>query len=178
MELNKRLNSYGYGVPVNGQLVELDGPEFANTYRTMTPSEFEKYKGGVCWDYARYQHMYLRFRGIINQNFYIELHDKMSSTHTFTVVIMDGYGIYIESSFRKIQGVYISTSLECIVSYILKNMTDRVSDFELREYKDPRSGRTTLEFMNWCIHRGKPIQIKYVNTRTIDRGDYKEIVEV
>lgn len=172
------MNSYGYGVPVNGQLVELDGPEFANAYRTMTPSEFEKYKGGVCWDYARYQHMYLRFRGIINQNFYIELHDKMSSTHTFTVVIMDGYGIYIESSFRKIQGVYISTSLDCIVCYILKNMTDHVSDFELREYKDPRSGRTTLEFMNWCIHRGKPIHIKYVETRTIDHGDYKEIVEV
>ena len=85
---------------------------------------------------------------------------------------------YIESSFLKIQGVYISTSLDCIVSYILKNMTDHVSDFELREYEDPRSGRTTLEFMDWCIHRGKPIRIKYVETRTIDRGEYKEIVEV
>ena len=178
MDLNKRLNSYGYGVPVNGQLVELDGPEFANAYRTMSVPEFEKYKGGVCWDYARYQHMYLQYRGIRNQNFYIELHDKMSSTHTFTVVMMDGFGIYIESSFRKIQGVYISTSLDYIVSYILKNMTDHVSDFELREYKDPRSGRTTLEFMDWCIHRGKPIRIKYVETRTIDRGEYKEIVEV
>lgn len=144
----------------------------------MSASAFEKYKGGVCWDYARYQHMYLQYRGIINQNFYIELHDKMSSTHTFTVAMINDFGIYIESSFRKIQGVYISASLDYIVSYILKNMTDHVSDFELREYKDPSSGRTTLQFMDWCIHRGKPIHIKYVKTRTIDRGDYKEIVEV
>lgn len=102
----------------------------------------------------------------------------MSSTHTFTVAMLDGMGLYLESSFLKIQGIYISTSLDYIVSYILKNMTDHVTDFELREYKDPRSGRTTLEFMDWCMHKGKPIHMKYINTRLIDHGDFKEIVEV
>ena len=178
IKVNKRLNTYGYGVPVDEKLIELEGPAFANAYRTMSVSEFEKYKGGVCWDYNMYQYIHLRSHGIRSYNFYIELHDPMSSTHTFTVVPTHNCYIYIESSYLKIQGVYVSGSLDAIISFVLSHMNPDHKAYAVRGYKIPTSGKTTLQFMDWCFWNGKEVKFDYVKTRTIGRGDYKEIVEV
>ena len=175
-ELNNKLNSFGYGALVNGHIEDLQGIDFANAYRTLSCKEFAKYKGGVCWDYARYQKNYLTHCGIPAENYYIELHDAMSSTHTFTIVKSDGRYIYLESSFQKIQGVYESSDLNSIISFILLSMKcDRNRKYDIRKFKDPKSGLTTLEYMDYVINHGQPVSIHYVNTEIIHHDDMNEI---
>ncbi|MCK9198719.1 MAG: hypothetical protein M0P49_03870, partial [Bacilli bacterium] len=108
IKLNKKLNEYEYGFIVDGKITD-DFENFWRDYRTISPKDFEKNKGGVCWDYVEYQNTQLTKMGLSCFTYYIELNDKMSSTHTFTVISADKI-IYIESAYGKIQGVWEARS--------------------------------------------------------------------
>ena len=176
--LHHRLNKFGYGVVKDGHLVDIkDGPTFANLYRTMSCKEFIQYQGGICWDYARFQHHYLRHLGLPAENYYIEINDANSSTHTFTVIPVDGKYIYLESSFLRIQGVYVGESLDVILQFILQAMgfDPRKNKVLVRSYDDPKSGLTTFQFMDYCLKKGSERLFSYnVDAIVVNRnGDLR-----
>ena len=176
--LHHRLNKFGYGVVKDGHLADIkDGPTFANLYRTMSCKEFIQYQGGICWDYARFQHHYLRHLGLPAENYYIEINDTNSSTHTFTVIPVDGKYIYLESSFLRIQGVYVAESLDVILHFILQAMgfDPRKNKVLVRSYDDPKSGLTTFQFMDYCLKKGSKRLFSYnVDAIVVNRnGDLR-----
>ncbi|MCK9199382.1 MAG: GNAT family N-acetyltransferase, partial [Bacilli bacterium] len=96
---------------------------------------------------------------------YIELNDKMSSTHTFTVISADKI-IYIESAYGKIQGVWEARSLQDIFNFILKNMFEddgKQSTFQIYQFESPinKYGMNTLQYMDYIKKNGKKINHKY-----------------
>ena len=155
-KLNSFLNSFRYGVPYNGHiLIPDDAEEFTNVYHYLSPKEFLKYRCGVCWDYTAFQSEELRKHHANYTNFYVELgNPKSPDTHTFTVVKIGDKYIYIESSFKMIQGVYVSSNLTDIIDYVIYNMAKYsiYKDFEkivvvVRAYKDNRNyGENSIEF--------------------------------
>lgn len=162
--LHHKLNKFGYGVVKDGRLADIkDGPTFANLYRTMSCKEFVQYQGGICWDYARFQQHYLKHLGLPAENYYLEINDANSSTHTFTVIPIDGKYIYLESSFLRIQGVYIGENLDVIIQFILQamNFDPRKNKVFVRSYDDPKPGLTTLQFMDYCMKKGSERLFSY-----------------
>ena len=176
--LHHKLNKFGYGVVKEGHLVDIkDGPTFTNLYRTMSCKEFVQYQGGICWDYARFQHHYLKHLGLPAENYYLEINDVNSSTHTFTVIPIDGKYIYLESSFLRIRGIYIGENLDVIIQFILQAMQfdPRKNKVFVRSYDDPKSGLTTLQFMNYCMKKGSERLFSYnVDSIVVNRnGDLR-----
>lgn len=176
--LHHKLNKFGYGVVKDGHLADIkDGPTFANLYRTMSCKEFVQYQGGICWDYARFQHHYLKHLGLPAENYYLEINDDNSSTHTFTVIPIDGKYIYLESSFLRIQGVYIGENLDVVIQFILQamNFDPRKNKVFVRSYDDPKPGLTTLQFMNYCMKKGSERLFSYsVDAIVVNRnGDLR-----
>lgn len=154
IKLNTALNKFGYGY-VNKDTEELEEPkvptDWGKNYHYLSPEEFERVKGGVCWDYAEYQYRVLRKAGYQVINFYIELSNY--DTHTFTVVKSDNYYIYLESSYQTMQGVYVANHVADIFNTILNNMVKKYGEktftYEIRSYAGyDNYGCSSLEFMD------------------------------
>lgn len=63
IDLNKKLNSFNYGVLVDGKIYKnLDNVPW-NKYKTLTIEEMDKYKVGICWDFVNYQHEKFKSNG-------------------------------------------------------------------------------------------------------------------
>ena len=124
IQLHKRLNQFQYGVEVDGEIIDYENPrDFFNHYHYLSPEEFFRTKGGVCWDFAEAQYRFIKKLGFSNAiNIYIELLDGDHDTHTFTLIKLKDRYIYIESSFEKIRGVYYSTHMKPIIDFVLNAM--------------------------------------------------------
>lgn len=154
IKLNVALNKFGYGY-VNKDTGKLEEPkvptDWGKNYHYLSPEEFERVRGGVCWDYAEYQYRVLRKAGYQVINFYIELSNY--DTHTFTVVKSDNFYIYLESSYQIMQGVYVTNHVADIFNAILNNMVKKYGEktftYEIRSYAGyDNYGCSSLEFMD------------------------------
>ena len=124
VQLNRTLNDFNYGVPdkKREKLIEPDDETFYQLYRYMSPREFLKYKGGVCWDYVSYQSDVLTRKGIKFSNIYIELLTDWRPTHTFTIAEFGYNYLYIESSYKRIANIYIANEFMAIFNFVLFHM--------------------------------------------------------
>jgi len=168
-DFNDRLNTFDYGIIHRGKnIVDPSDEEFEKKYKTIKPANFFKHKIGVCWDYTSAE------KSVFDNNFkdvewaktyYIELSDKISSTHTFLVYKKDGKFHYFESSYQKHQGIHEFGSLTAVFDFVLRNMFKDVggkNDFEIYEYDVNNTfNMKTLQFMNHVINTGKKIEHKY-----------------
>ena len=108
IDLLKRLNSYDYGYIKDGKKV--NGMEnFFNDYRSLTISEFERYKIGVCWDYVHYEANWFKKHGYKCDTFYVQVQDEAGDcpSHTYLVFYLSDSDkvYYFESSWGKYSGI-------------------------------------------------------------------------
>lgn len=163
VKLNKLLNKFGYGYVdrETGKIKDIDDDyEFSKLYHYLSPEEFEKSKGGMCYDYAEYQYWVLRKSGYNVINFYIELQNY--NTHTFTVVKFNDFYVYLESSFAMIKGIYISKHIQDIFNFVLNAMVEYVNSMNIQYviHSYPGYGNygcDVLTFMNHMIKEEKLI---------------------
>lgn len=106
--LLKQLNSYDYGYVKNGKPVK-GMNNFFEDYKSLSISEFEKYKIGVCWDYVHYEADWFKKHKYRYETFYIQVQDKDNDcpSHTYLVFYLPGSTTpyYFESSWGKYQGI-------------------------------------------------------------------------
>lgn len=160
--LYKQLSEYQYGIVVNGVVLTGDKINF-DLYKGLTVKQFEYYKAGVCWDFARYQEYYLKkYYGWV-QNFYFILDKKPDyPTHTITVFMINGGFYYIEASWEKYKGIYRSDSLQGILTTVLQRMKEfynckKSIQYEIRRYTDNGNlaGMNVEQFMSYMNRRPK-----------------------
>ena len=179
-----QIKDYQYGF-MNGEKFTTNTDDMSN-YKLSSPNEFAKNKGGVCWDYAEFQLCRLQALGFSPCNYYIELSDKMSTTHTFTVIPIH-YGtsthyVYIEVSFERIKGLYIADSLDSIFDFVLTAMFE--SSGEKREFviykylpDIKRYGMNPLQFMNSITDKkSNIIKHQYSSSFSITSVLYKDML--
>ena len=123
-DMVRDLKRYAYGIPVNGKVQNVPSSEyFDKHYRLLSPDEFEKYGGGVCWDYVEFMEGYLDAYGYSCKKYYISTDTKDGDTHTF-ITVDDGKGglLYPESSFKLIEGLHKVKNVEEAIKMIASKM--------------------------------------------------------
>ena len=107
------LGSYKYGIPENGKIVGGSEHDYDTKWKLQSPEEFEKNKGGICFDYVEFEEGYLDAYGIKCKKYFMSTDLPGNDTHTF-ILVDDGKGgfIYPESSFEKVAGTHEVKSVE------------------------------------------------------------------
>lgn len=107
------LSDYKYGIPENGQIVSGSEHDYDTKWKLQSPEEFEKNRGGICYDYVEFEEGYLDAYGIKCKKYYMSTNLPGNDTHTF-ILVEDGKGgyIYPESSFKDAEGVHEVKSIE------------------------------------------------------------------
>lgn len=184
IKLNKALNKFGSGFvdKETGKLNNNMEADWEHEYHYLSPEEFERAKGGVCWDYAEYQFRVLKKSGYDVINFYLEFNDPMSCNHAFTVVKFRGFYIYMESSYKKIAGIYVTKHVCDIFTYILNsimlNYNLKNVNYVIHSYPGyDNYGCDVYTFMNHMVNEEKLIAKGYINHQLTTPGDLRRIDE-
>lgn len=142
IQLNSDLNDYQYGVLLKNKRIvtDLSSINFGKEYRTLTISEFEKYKVGVCWDFANYEYYWFRKHGYQCKAYFCQLDNgKDCPTHTFIVFKLkrDPNYYHFESSWGSQQGIHSYKSMDDLYKSINKKMIDEYgkAPFCIYEYE-------------------------------------------
>jgi len=152
-----------YGIPVNGKLKSVPTPEyFDKHWHLLSPKEFLKYKGGICYDYTIFGANYLNERNINYNQYYLYTDMPNEDTHTFITVPYRNKFIYIEGAFKyladKINGMKIFDTEEQIFKFITKYMFKANDNMKLNSFNyyvfkfidRPPYGCNALEFTEYC----------------------------
>lgn len=194
-ELYDRWSNFGYGIPINGNLVFVPSAEyFEKNYRFLSPDDFEKYGGGVCWDFVEWGAKFLRSKGIQFHQYYLQTDTPPNyDTHTFIICHCGDKFVYPECAFSLIasdlNGVGTFNSLPEIYNYIASKMfecngnRERFKEFKfsVQEYtQTPNYGCTCKEYTNFMkeharlVFKGVAHPIDHVNGQDTLISKYQE----
>jgi hypothetical protein len=165
IRFNQELNMYEYIIPNNGNpIIEIKREDFDNYYRMLSPQEFNKYKGGVCWDYVTYEAYYFKrnFPDIKFKSYYhigVDT-DGSTPTHTFIVFKYGNKFYWFESSWKPKRGVYEFNTEKDALNYIIYNLNkdagSRITKSFLIEYNaldNKLYGMNGAEYMTYMEKR-------------------------
>ena len=126
LKLNDRLNDYEYMIQNNGTpITHIKSDDFVKYYILLSPNEFEKYKGGICWDYVAYEAMYFRakYPNIKFETYYQVIDNRNDNpTHTFLIFEFDKKWYWFESSWKPNCGVYGFDNKSDCIEYIMQKL--------------------------------------------------------
>ena len=172
LKLNDRLNNYEYMVPNNGNpITHIKNDDFVKYYILLSPNEFEKYKGGVCWDYVEYEAMYFRakYPNIKFETYYQVIDNRNDNpTHTFLIFEFDNKWYWFESSWKTNCGVYGFDNKNDCIEYIMqklrlpgKNYGTYICKFDATDAT--MYGMNSIGYMNYMSFMIKPY--KFTNKK-------------
>ena len=154
-ELNKVLNKFDYGFISKGKKVKS-----VKEYRSLSPSEFIKYKCGICWDYCTYEDYWFKKHGY-SYKLYFMVTNNATATHTF-LVYKDNNSVNIfESSWSSNKGIHEFKSYSDAYTDYFKRFKEKYKSdkYVLYEYKQPsKNGLTDEEFLDHIFEFGKIIK--------------------
>lgn len=174
MNLNTKLNLYEYGLPINGVITDVTSADYYDkNYKSLSPKEFDTYKGGICWDYVRYQDAYLTKKRVRHVNYFI-IDPHTFQTHTITISKINKKYYYIESSFKKYCGVYESNNVKNIFSFVTHNMKiSNYNIFRITEFpKDHTPSNMYIRFMtdlSKMVLQGNTKNLKYIKLKNLQK---------
>lgn len=122
---NKMLNEYEYIIPNKGNIITRVTLESWNKYYLLTPSEFEKYHGGICWDYVVYETFYFKkyFSGVKFETYFQVVDDgKNYPSHTFLIFEYNNKYYWFESSWKPEAGIYGFNTKNDAINYAMNKL--------------------------------------------------------
>ena len=130
VNFNYKTNKMEYIITKNGRhIIDIKASDFLNHYVSLTPNEFVKYGGGVCWDYVPYEAKYFKSNKIKYDTFYVCLvDDNTNPTHTFLLFYLNNKCYWFESSWKNRAGIYEFDSRDEALSYIIDEMIKEAPD--------------------------------------------------
>ena len=183
-ELHEAWSKFDYGIPIDGKIKNVPSAEyFKKNYRFLSPEDFEKYGGGVCWDFVEWGAKFLRDRGIQFHQYYIQSDTPPNyDTHTFLLCKCGKQYIYPESAFgivdRDMGGVGVFDKFKDVVEYITSMMFEcngnksRFKEFKysVQEfYRVPAYGSTCGEYMDFMKNNARLV----LSGTAYPRGGFK-----
>lgn len=109
--LNKELAQYEYiVVSKDGTIIDQIKQNSFKDYLTLSPNQFKKYKGGICWDYVAYEYPYFKshFSNAKIKSFFFAIvkNNMITDTHTFLLFYMNDKVYWFENSWKPHCGIY------------------------------------------------------------------------
>jgi ribosomal protein S18 acetylase RimI-like enzyme len=112
-----------YGIPVKGKIKDVPSAKyFDKHYKFLSPEQFIEYGGGVCWDYVEFGDWLLSNNNVKFHKYYISTDTEDNDTHTFILVEYQNKYLYIESSFKLLEGIYEVDNIEDVIDMITSEM--------------------------------------------------------
>ena len=165
IDFNKELNSYDYGIIIDGKkyIKNIDWKK----YKTATLSEFKKYHCGTCWDFANYEADWFRKHGYSFDTYFIQIDNKKDCPcHAFLIFYINGKSYYFESSWHKMQGIRKINSNQEAVNFVCKSLNEtynKDNKFKMYAFKYNTSGLdnhlTSEKYMNTIYDIGSEIRV-------------------
>ena len=160
IKFNNLLNKFDYIIPAsNTSDVSSKTYEY---YKMLKPEEFEKYHGGICWDYVAYEADYFNknFPEIkYSVYFIVSINDDDQPTHTFLLFKHKNYTYWFESSWKSMCGVYRFNNESEALDYICKELRKGIKNYK-KQYAikfNPLDkklfGLNTTEYMKYMERR-------------------------
>ena len=135
-DIISELKNFKYGIVKDGKLSTNNSIEDYNKYyKFMTLDEFEKYRGGICYDYVEWEEAYLRDHGKKYKKYYLYADTKYNDTHTFILVKNANGLIYLESAFKPLEGTYEVKDLQEALDIMTKEMFKMNDNGKLDSFK-------------------------------------------
>ena len=170
---NAQTNVMEYIIPNDGNIIyKVTSDDFVNHYRLLTPNEFKKWNGGVCWDYVVYEADYFKkhFNNVkFETYFHCFIDGKTNPTHTFLLFYLNNKVYWFESSWKSHVGVWEFTSKDIALSYIVKELykdLDHKPDKQVTIIYDALSpkmtGMSCVEYMKY-MNSQKEIHYKTIS---------------
>ena len=135
IEFNKELNSWKYGVLINGKVYTKSDKIDWSKYKTVPTELMAKYHVGVCWDFVNYEYKWFKEKGIKTESymFVMQLSDDVDDiiTHTFLLFNNKGSKYWFESSWFGHQHIVKVSGFKDVV----KELVDRYGDHPYSVYK-------------------------------------------
>ena len=160
------MESYKYGIPENGKIVDGSEHDYDTKWKLQSPEEFEKNGGGICYDFVEFEEGYLDAYGIKCKKYFMSTNLPGNDTHTF-IIVDDGKGglVYPESSFEVMAGTHQAKSKEEIFKMVANGfwkMNDNVNKVnEIKYYVWEYNGHPKYgSNIKQCIEyysKGEPI---------------------
>lgn len=165
IEFNKATNNMEYIVPNGGNIItEISEDDYYKFYKLLSPEEFEKYNGGVCWDYVLYEAKYFDkfFPDIPYKTFYFC--SERGNSHTFLIFELDGMYYWYESSWKSQVGIYgfrtERDAVDYVTNLLLNDLTRRENNgIPMRGYiieynvDEIKVGVRCMAYMNHMIKK-------------------------
>ena len=180
-KLVNSLKDFKYGVLKNNSIQSVgSAKEWDEYYRYLSPKEFEKYKGGACWDFVAYQTEYLSKTNIKFDNYYLEMiEDPDKGTHTISVIRSNNKYYYLEC-INKFAGIYEFSDLDSLFDFVLINIgscnkNNKNVKYNIYKYKKCNIyGSNCDEYMEWMRENAtfiKSKKCKYIKANNINLVD-------
>ena len=157
---NKELATYEYIlVQPDGTIVNNIKSNSFKNYKILSPSDFNKYHGGICWDYVAYEASKFSFCNY--KTFFFCLVDKDGNpkhTHTFLLFYLNDKVYWFEASWKSHIGIFEFENEDSALSSIIHTLSiDKPEkDFYIVEYKPSKYiGNTEYEFTTAMAHLPK-----------------------
>ena len=143
-QFHLRLSAFDYFIVQENGRIDYTASRFME-HRTLTPSQFEKYEGGICWDYVPYQVDYFKkhFKSVKTKSFFhVFINDKNQPTHTFMLFYLNHKVYYFECSWKPMMGIYEFSSEDDALSYVVSELYKGLSP----DQRDCVYDKYTLEY--------------------------------
>lgn len=173
IRFNAQMNVMEYIIPNDGNIIyKVTSDDFINRYRVLTPNEFKKWNGGVCWDYVVYEADYFKkhFKNVkFETYFHCFIDGKTNPTHTFLLFYLNGKVYWFESSWKSHVGVWEFANKDTALSFIVKELykdLDHKPNKQITIIYDALSpnmmGMGCVEYMEY-MNSQKEIHYKTIN---------------
>lgn len=164
-DIVSELKNFKYGIVKDGKLSTNNSIEDYNKYyKFMTLDEFEKYRGGICYDYVEWEEAYLKDHGKKYKKYYLYADTKNNDTHTFILVKNANGLIYLESAFKPLEGTYEVKDLQEALDIMTKEMfkmngNDKLDSFKyyVWQYEGHPEYGSSIKQTEEYFSKGEPI---------------------
>ena len=127
IKFNAQTNVMEYIIPNGGNIIyKVTSDDFMNHYKLLTPNEFKKWNGGVCWDYVVYEADYFKkhFKNVKYETyFHCFIDGKTNPTHTFLLFYLNDKVYWFESSWKSHVGIWEFSNKDTALSFIVKELS-------------------------------------------------------
>jgi hypothetical protein len=137
LRLNKKLNKFNYGCPYSTNTTLNYQQQKMQSYKYLSVEEMDKFKMGICWDFAHYYGVKVPTSdGILFVA--IDKNGNIKRTHAFPIVKIRKTYFIAESSWALSKGLnkFSENRIELIKKYFefWKNINDEGYTFSIYEY--------------------------------------------
>ena len=165
--LHKYLNTFEYGMLDS----DLNKTNSTSSYRTISPTNFFKYKIGTCWDFVAAEAYYFRkaFANykITSQDlkdntyslYFIQKDDSSKQTHTWLAYMKQNKITVIESAWGKMMGIHTFSSEEEMISKYIESFVSGSQKYILYKYHPVgKYGLKPDEYLDYIYEHAKEIR--------------------